>query len=181
MHQYASYSLCLLRLYRMKCTDGELEPVCTYLLDDEDHSSYDDCNDTDGCCKVIVGTVFSKILIIDQYWKCRVASADEYRCTEIREGSHEYQKRCCQDSRHRETHDDFEESLYAAAVHAFGSFKERVVDVSERTVHVDDHQRKQLKGLYKNNSAESVDGEVRKSEGLQKRCDESRVPHKEDP
>ncbi len=91
MHEYATDSLSLLRLNRVKCTDRKLELVRAYFLDDEDECCNDHCNDTDGSGKVVVGTIFAQVLIIDQNRECRVASAYENRRTEIREGSHENQ------------------------------------------------------------------------------------------
>ena len=108
----------------MKCVHVELKPVGRPLLNQEDDCGNDDCDNRDRRRKVMVGSGFTEVLVIDDNRESLIALSDQQRCAVVGECTHEYKQRCRKNGRHTQRDNDLEEALHTGNTHVFGCLKQ---------------------------------------------------------
>ena len=131
--------------------------------------------------KVIVRTVFAEVCVVNQNGTGRITAPDKERSAEVRERAHKHDERRRQNSRHGQRHEYVEKTIDSFTAHALRSFHKRAIYIAESAVHINHHERKKLQSLYEHDTAETVNRDVRNTEGLQYARYKSVIAHKQNP
>ena len=75
---------------------------------------------------------------------------------EVGEGPHKHQQGGGQDGGHGQGHDNPFKAVHPLAAHALGGLQQGVVNIPKGAVHINDHQRKELQCLNKDDTAEAI-------------------------
>ena len=108
--------------YKAKKKARKIEYKHLYILvhkDKQQGNCYD--NDAESCGKMIIRADFSHKLRINQYWKGSEAFAYQHRCTKITEYAHKHQQCSCEQGRHNQRQNYFDDSLKSVQSQTFGS------------------------------------------------------------
>ena len=157
MHQSVDTLAGLALLHGVHTVQREGVLVGNVLLDEEDQRGDDDGDDGDGGCKAVAAADLVDELGVEDDGEGAVALADEHRGTEVCKGAHEHQQSCGQQGGHDKGHDHLEEADNARAAEVLSRLDEGVVDVLQRALGVEEHQREQLERHDQHDAAEAVD------------------------
>ena len=142
----------------MQRIHGELEAVGAPLLDGEHDGRDDHRDDRQRGGEVAVRAAFAQVRVVDHDREGLVALADEHRRAEVRKRLHEHHQRRGENRGHGQGQHDLHQTPHTRAAHVGGGLHQRVVDVLERAVHVDEHQREELERLHQQDALEAIDG-----------------------
>ena len=178
MHQEAGDAPALLLLNRMQGVHGELELAGSPLLQEEDHRRDQHRDHGQGGREVPVHTAFTQVCVVDHHRERGETFAHHHGSAEISEGLHEHHQGRRQDRGHGQGQHHLEQPAHAVG----GGLHQRVVDVFERAVHIDEHQGEELQGLHQQNALEAVDvGHLNPQHGLQEIGDDAVAAHQQNP
>ena len=131
----------------MQGVHGKLEPAGGPLLEEEHNGRHQDCDAGQGRGEVEVLAALAQVLVVDQHRERLEALAQQHRRAEVGKGLHEHHQGRRQDRGHGQCQHNVEQAAHTDAAHIGGGLHQRVVDVLERAVHVDEHQGEELQGL----------------------------------
>ena len=157
VHQNTAEQSGIFLLYGVQRVDRKFEFIRAPLLQCKHERRDDNCDDADRRRKMKIGSVFAEVLIVYLHRERPESFAEQKRRSEIRERSHKHEQRCCENRRHTEPQNDFEQTVYADTAEVCGCFEQTVIDVFKRAVHIDKHERKQFKRFDEDDAAHTVD------------------------
>ena len=108
-----------------------------------------------------------------------VALTDQHRRAEVCEGSHEHQQGCGQQGGHDEGDDYLEEAGEPGAAQVLRRLDQGVVDVLQRTLGIQEHQREQLQRHDQHDAAEAVDVRDGDAQVLEEGGDHAAAPQQQ--